>query len=149
MRGDADAAQAEAQAFREGDASGPGFPTIQLAALAAGARGDTAAMLAGLAEAAEAEERAPPVGPPSFLPSHELLGRALLDAGRPEEAVAAFERALERRPNRSAALLGLARAHAAAGDPEGAAAAYRQLLANWKDADPDLAALAEALAGIR
>jgi tetratricopeptide (TPR) repeat protein len=147
MRGDADAAQA--RAFREGDASGPGFPTIQLAALAAGARGDTAGMLAGLAEAAEAEERVPPVGPPSFLPSHELLGRALLDAGRPEEAVAAFERALERRPNRSAALLGLARAHAAAGDPEGAAAAYRQLLANWKDADPDLAALAEALAGIR
>jgi tetratricopeptide (TPR) repeat protein len=149
MRGDAAVAKAVASAFREdGDpGSGAGFAAIQLEALAAGARGDTAAMLAGLAEAAAAEDLLPPYGPPSSLPSHELLGRALLEGGRPAEAAAAFERALARRPNRSSALVGLARARAAAGDSAGAAAAYGELLANWEDADPDLAPLAEAHSG--
>jgi hypothetical protein len=57
--------------------------------------------------------------------------------------VAAFERALARRPGRSAALLGLARARAAAGDLAGAASAYGRLSANWRDSDPDLEALPE------
>jgi tetratricopeptide (TPR) repeat protein len=149
MRGDPNS-EVAVRAYREGaePGSGAGFLTDQLDALAAGARGDTAAMLAGLAEAATAEERMPPVGPPSFLPSHELLGQALLEAGGAGEAVAAFERALERRPNRSPALLGLARARAAAGDRTGAAEAYRELLGNWERADPDLAPLAEARAAV-
>ena len=85
-----------------------------------------------------------PVGPPTTLRTEELLGEARLKAGRPREAIAAYERALQLTPNRSAALLGLARARQAAGDASGAAAAYGKLLANWRDADPDVPALAEA-----
>ena len=78
------------------------------------------------------------------MPSSELLGATLLKARRFAEAAAAYERALSDRPNRSPALLGLARARAGAGDKSGAADAYRKLLANWKAADRDLPALAEA-----
>ena len=85
-----------------------------------------------------------PVGPPTTLRTEELLGEARLKAGRPREAIAAYERALQLTPNRSAALLGLARARQAAGDASGAADAYGKLLENWRDADPDVPALAEA-----
>jgi tetratricopeptide (TPR) repeat protein len=88
-----------------------------------------------------------PVGPPTTLRTEELLGEARLKAGRPREAIAAYERALQLTPKRSAALLGLARARHAAGDEAGAAEAYRTLLDNWRDADPDLPALAEARRG--
>ena len=52
-------------------------------------------------------------------------------------------------PNRSLALLGLARAPTAAGDAAGARAAYRKLLANWAHADADLPALDEVRRGAR
>ena len=71
----------------------------------------------------------------------------LVKAGRFREAVAAYERALELTPKRSATLLGLARARRAAEDHAGAAEAYRQLLTNWHRADPDVVAVAEAKAG--
>jgi len=60
------------------------------------------------------------------------------------EAAAQFERALERWPNRSLALLGLARASAALGDRAAARRHYQRLLANWRSADPGLPELAEA-----
>ena len=41
-------------------------------------------------------------------------------------------------------LLGLARARLASGDSKGGIEAYSKLLANWKHADADLPALAEA-----
>ena len=49
-----------------------------------------------------------------------------------------FERALARTPNRSRAVLGLARAAAKAGDVAEEPRAYKQFLANWKTADPGL-----------
>jgi tetratricopeptide (TPR) repeat protein len=153
MRGDAAAAEEAARAVRQvaeelpDGAPGAGsveLAAMQLEALAAGARGDHEAMLAGLEAAARASDALPPpVGPPSSLPTQELLGNALLEAGRPAEAVVAFERALELRPNRSTTLLGLARARSATGDLAGAAAAYRELHANWHAADPALEALPE------
>ena len=88
-----------------------------------------------------------PVGPPATLILEELLGQARLKAGRPREAVAAYERALRLTPTRSSALLGLARARRAAGDGQGAAEAYSRLLDNWRDADPDVPALKEAREG--
>lgn len=48
--------------------------------------------------------------PPRTIPSYELLGEYLLAMGRNAEAAAAFEKALELRPNRAAAVRGLARA---------------------------------------
>ena len=85
-----------------------------VSALQAQQSGDYARAIELLAPAANAPGR-PPVGPPPMLRIHELLGAALLKAGRAQEAVAAYERALELTPNRSLALLGLARARAAAG----------------------------------
>ncbi|MCB1057669.1 MAG: hypothetical protein KDD11_19380 [Acidobacteria bacterium] len=87
----------------------------------------------------------PSAGPPETLqPSYELLGDLLLAADRPAEAVEAYQRSLERAPNRVAALLGMARAATAQGDAVAAAAQYRQLLGFWQQADDDLPALAEA-----
>jgi tetratricopeptide (TPR) repeat protein len=88
-----------------------------------------------------------PVGPPPTLRLEELLGQARLKAGKPREAVAAYEKALKLTPNRSPVLLGLARARRAAGDAAGAADAYRKLLENWKSADRDLPELAEVRDG--
>jgi tetratricopeptide (TPR) repeat protein len=88
-----------------------------------------------------------PVGPPSTLRLEELVGEARIKAGRLPQAVAAYEQGLRLTPNRSATLLGLARARAAAGDPRGAAEAYRKLLENWRDADLDLSALPEVRKG--
>ena len=45
--------------------------------------------------------------PPSTIPSYELLGGYLLAAGRKAEAVAAYQNALEQRPNRALPTRGL------------------------------------------
>ena len=120
--------------------------TAQLDALIARARGDHAAAIEQLTRLAVAAPDADvlPVGPPSTLSTVELLAGALFDAGRFDEAAVAYERGLAERPNRSSALLGLARAKNASRDPGGAFAAYSKLLANWRRADQDLPALAEA-----
>lgn len=87
-----------------------------------------------------------PIGPPSSLPLSESLGAALMDTQQFSEAVSAYERALAERPNRSLAVLGLARARKAAGDLAGASEAYAQLVKNWAHADAKLPAVAEAKA---
>lgn len=100
-----------------------------------------------LAEEAVAIEKKlpPPLGPPRPVkPSLELYGEVLLEAGRARDAALAFEHALARWPNRSASLLGLARASAAAGDRLAAQRSYRQLLSNWSHADPEVNGLDEA-----
>ena len=81
-------------------------------AVAALRRGDAAAAIAIL-EPIAAQPATPPVGPPAGLRTHELLGAALLAAGRPADAVAAYERSLELTPNRQASVRGLERARAA------------------------------------
>jgi hypothetical protein len=86
-------------------------------------------------------------GPAFMTTGRELLGEAQLAAGKPREALSQFERDREERPNRAAALLGVARASKAAGDLAAARAAYAALAEQWRDADPDLPALAEVRAG--
>lgn len=76
-----------------------------------------------------------------------LLGELFLEAGRPAEALAAFDQALTLSPGRSLALLGRARALARLERREEAARAYARLLENWRHADADLPALAEARRG--
>ena len=119
----------------------------QLDALVAGARGDRAAAVDQLTRLSAAARDASlmPVGPSLTQPLTEVLAASLFDAGRFAEAAAAYERALVERPNRSAALLGLARARTAAGDPAGASAASARLTANWKRADPEVKAQIHAL----
>ena len=110
----------------------------------AGGRGEEA--VARMQEAVVLEgQLPPPLGlPRPIKPASELSGEILLELRRPQEAAAAFERALKRAPNRSLALLGLARAAAAGGNRESARRHYRRFLANWSRADPGLPELKEA-----
>ncbi len=121
----------------------------EVSALVLLARGKKDEALSLLREAVELEERMPPPsGPPEPIqPSHELYGEVLMQVGQPEEAKRQFERALLRMPNRSAALLGAARAADRLGSPEGREAArrhYAALAGIWKHADDGLPGLAEA-----
>lgn len=91
----------------------------------------------------------PPLGlPKPIKPAPELLGEVLLELGRPREAVEPFRQALERNPNRTLSVLGLARAASALGDTVAARAQYRVLVANYDQADADLAELKEARAAL-
>jgi predicted Zn-dependent protease len=78
----------------------------------------------------------------------ELYAELLLEAGRAQAAVEWFEKTLQRTPNRSRAVLGLARARARAGNAAGSRQAYEQFLQNWKNADPGLPELKEARAAV-
>lgn len=106
---------------------------------------------AALDRANAAQARMPrPIGRP-YPPkgADELYGEVLLEAGRAEEAAVWFERALVRTPNRSRAVLGLARASAKAGAAVKSRAAYKQFLVNWRLADPGAPELQEARAGVK
>ena len=109
----------------------------EVAGMLAIARGQTEAGLALLAEGvAVAESMRPPNGAPNPLkPVHELYGEALLAAGRPVDARAAFETSLRRTPNRPLSLRGLARSHVALDDHPAAQAVYAILVAGWRDRD--------------
>lgn len=94
--------------------------------------------LSKLRKATELEEQTPyGYGPPfPVKPAFELLGEALLDLGRPEEAQQAFKTSLGRTPKRALSLVGLQKAAEAAGDAEAAEGAQSQLqeyLANRGD----------------
>jgi tetratricopeptide (TPR) repeat protein len=146
-RHDVDAAGKSVEALRTAAATVPaGDPRrtlldaacAQFDARIASARGDHTAAVDQLTRLSNAAREIGflPVGPPLGQPLTEVLGAALFDAKRFADAATTYERALTERPNRSAALLGLARAKKAAGDQAGAAAAYGRLAANWKRADP-------------
>ncbi|MEP6690820.1 MAG: hypothetical protein ABJD07_06675, partial [Gemmatimonadaceae bacterium] len=146
MLGDPAAAAAVAAASRARTAPAALMNAYALEGLAARARGDTAAAIERFTRAAAVEDSVPAVGPPTWIPAHELLGNALLDAKRTGMAAAAFEGALKLYPNRSPSLLGLARARAALGDDPGARATYRKLADNWRRADDDVLAPIASLA---
>ena len=113
-------------------------------ALVARNSGDMTKPIELLRAAGDLESKTSPAGPPYLPPALEVLGNALLEVGKPQEAIAAFTKELELRRNRSESLLGLARARLASGDSKGAVEAYSKLLVNWRNADRDLPALAEA-----
>ena len=123
----------------------------ELEALDTFARGEHAAAFATMDRAAALQAKMPrPIGRPFPVKgADELYGELLLQTNRPKEAAVWFERALARTPNRSRAVLGLARAHRNAGDATKARAAYKQFLANWKLADPGLPELQEAREAVK
>ncbi len=102
-----------------------------------------------LRTAAELEAQRPyTFGPPAIVkPTWELLGEVLLGLGRGEEAVAEFREQLERTPERTLSLLGLARSAKATRQWELARESYRRLAEIWRHADDSIAAAAEARNG--
>ncbi len=114
-----------------------GILALELDALLALAEGRQDEAVAMLERAAFLEENMPfEFGPPAVIkPSHELLGEVLLELERHEDALGAFERALERSPRRTASLIGLAHAATGAGESETAAEARAELQEIWAHAD--------------
>jgi tetratricopeptide (TPR) repeat protein len=108
-------------------------------------RGRTDEALDHLSEAVSLEEQQdPPSGPADPVkPSHELYGELLARVGKDTEAVAQFQRSLERTPNRTDSLLGLARSSVKTGDMDTARQSYETLARYLKDADPGVPYLAE------
>jgi tetratricopeptide (TPR) repeat protein len=96
--------------------------------------------------AATLQARMPkPIGRPFPVKDvNELYGELLVQVNRPTEAVTRFDRVLARTPNRSRALLGLARAYRNAADAANARAAYQRFLTNYRLADPGVPEVAEA-----
>lgn len=115
------------------------------------AQGQHAAALAMLDRAVALQSRMPkPIGRPFPVKgADELYGELLLQVGRSKEAVVWFNRALARTPNRSRAVLGLARAHRNAGDAVNAKAAYKRFLTNYRLADAGLPEVAEAREAVK
>ena len=88
--------------------------------------------------AAELDEKVGknPVTPGSVLPPRELLGDMLLELGRPDEALAAYEASLREAPGRFNSLYGAGRAAEAAGRKEVAGRMYGELLAQCVAGSP-------------
>ncbi|MGH9330203.1 MAG: hypothetical protein ACRD09_07170 [Vicinamibacterales bacterium] len=105
-------------------------------AFADGRRDDAIAMLRAAAEAEDATDKSA-VSPGPLAPARELLGEMLLEAGRPKDALVAFEATMAKEPNRFRGIAGAMRAAEAAGDRTLAATHARQLLEIAKSADSD------------
>src|SRR5687768_9626187 len=123
----------------------------QMEALDLFAQGQHATALQVLDRAASLQARMPkPIGRPFPVKDvNELYGELLLQVGKPKEAIGRFDRVLARTPNRSRALLGLARAYRNAGEASNARAAYKRFLTNYRRADPGLPEVAEARDAIK
>ena len=115
------------------------------------AQGQHPAAFAIMDRAASLQARMPkPIGRPFPVKDvNELYGELLLQVNRPAEAMTRFDRVLARTPNRSRALLGLARAYRNAGDDANARAAYKRFLTNYRLADAGLPDVAEARAAVK
>ena len=74
----------------------------------------------------------------------DCLANAYLELGRPDEAIAEYERILRVNPNYPLAQYHLAQAYEGKGDRDRAQVAYRSFLRIWKDADPDVPEVMEA-----
>jgi len=101
------------------------------------ARGEKDEAIRILREAAAKEDSLGkhPVSPGAILPIRELLGEALIDCGRPAEALAEYEAALLIYPRRFNGVAGAARAAAAAGKSDVARRYYGDLVELTKTGD--------------
>ena len=109
-------------------------------------RNDDAARLAGEAAALEETVEKHPVTPGPLLPARELEGDLLMELGRHAEALRAYEKTLEREPNRARTLYGAARAAELAKNGSVARARYGELAQLMAKAD---ASRAEKVAAAR
>ncbi len=75
---------------------------------------------------------------PALFATDLALGETLMDAGRPSEAIAAFDRYISQRPEHSAGYAGRARAEAAAMQWEPAAEDFARAIAHDEQPEPEL-----------
>jgi len=105
-------------------------------ALAEGAEAEALKLMQQAAAAEDATDKHP-VTPGNVLPARVLLGEMLLQLERPVEALAEFERSLERDPARFRAVWGAAKAAQAAGQTAIAERHYQALLEIAAASDTD------------
>jgi tetratricopeptide (TPR) repeat protein len=112
------------------------------------AEGDVDGALAHMRRAAalEATTEKHAVTPGEILPAAELLGDLLLEAGRVDEALAAYRDALARSPGRHNGLYGAGRAALMSGDEDAARAYLSELAALAGDAPTPRPTVTEAAA---
>ena len=101
--------------------------------------------LSAMSAAADAEDKTEKsiVTPGPLAPARELYGAMLLERGRAREALAAFEAALAKEPNRYHGLAGAAKAAETLGDRPKATMYYEKLVALASDGNanrPELTA---------
>jgi tetratricopeptide (TPR) repeat protein len=104
---------------------------------------DAIAMLRSAADAEDATEKSV-VTPGPLAPAREMLGFMLLEAGKPKDALVAFDTAIAKEPNRFLALYGAGRAAEKAHDQARAKRYFQQLAAICKDTKSDRPELAYA-----
>ncbi len=87
-----------------------------------------------------------PVTPGEIIPAHELLGELLLELGKPEQVLRAFETSLQDTPNRFNSFSGAARDAERLGDLQKAKDLYEKLIVLSEHADSERPALQQAKA---
>jgi hypothetical protein len=113
---------------------------------AQGQQADGLAQMKAAADAEDATDKSA-VSPGPLAPARELYGFMLMEAGKHQEALGAFEATMKKEPNRFRGTYGAARAAELAGDRAKAATYYKQLLDLAKDPDterPEIAAAKKA-----
>ena len=107
--------------------------------------------LNAMSTAADAEDKTEkhPVTPGVPKPAREFYGVMLLEAGKPQEALIAFEATLKKEPNRLGAYVGAATAAEKSGDKAKAEGYYGKVVAIAGDADTTRADIADARAYLR
>ncbi len=116
------------------------------AAWVAFARGRREEAIAAMREAAAMEDATDKsaISPGPLKPARELLGEMLLEAGRPAEALAEFDKTMRKEPNRFRGVYGAALAAERAGDRARARTLYAQLLTICERADTGRPELVQA-----
>lgn len=107
----------------------------------AGAQGDTAKQIAELEAAVKLQDELPYIEPPAwYFPTRDMLGAALLKAGRAADAEAVYRADLQEYRNNGWALFGLMQSLAAQNKSAEAAEVKKQFAAAWQYADVTLTA---------
>jgi tetratricopeptide (TPR) repeat protein len=107
--------------------------------------------LNAMSAAADAEDKTEkhPVTPGVPKPARELYGVMLLERGKPNEALAAFEATLKKEPNRLGAYVGAAKAAEKSGDSAKALTHYEKVVAIAGGADNTRTEVVDARAHLK
>lgn len=110
------------------------------------AEGRKADALVAMRQAADLDDATEkhPVTPGAILPAREQLGELLLEAGQPNEALAAYEASLKRAPRRLVSLYGAAHSAKLAGNADKAKLYFAELAEMTRASDGSRAEIKEA-----